>query len=104
MSHIYPELAQRQDFILKVIELEETGFEETLNTGLELLEGIMERTAGKKANLIPGKEAFKLYDTYGFPVELTREIAGGRGFSVDMDGFDKEMVTISGEIYDFFIV
>ncbi len=91
MGNIYPELVQRQDFILKVIELEEAGFNETLNTGLELLDGIMEKAAGKKANKISGKEAFRLYDTYGFPVELTKEIAAGRGFSVDMDGFEKEM-------------
>ncbi|MFC2070387.1 alanine--tRNA ligase, partial [Chloroflexota bacterium] len=91
MGHIYPELVQRQDFILKIIELEQEGFNETLSTGLELLDGIMEKTAGKKANVISGKDTFKLYDTYGFPVELTKEIAVERGFFVDMEGFDKEM-------------
>ncbi|MCL0057977.1 alanine--tRNA ligase [Dehalococcoidales bacterium] len=91
MGHIYPELRQRQDFIIKVIELEEARFRETLNTGLELLAGIMEEVTGKGENKIPGKQAFKLYDTYGFPVELTTEIAADRGLSVDLAGFDQEM-------------
>ena len=91
MGHIYPELTQRREFILKVIEIEETRFDETLTTGLELLDGIMEKATSKGKNRISGREAFKLYDTYGFPVELTREIAAGRGFSVDLAGFEKEM-------------
>ena len=91
MGHIYPEIVQRQDFIIKAIELEEARFSETLSTGLELLDGIMEEAASKGGNEISGKEAFKLYDTYGFPVELTQEIAADRGFSVDLEGFEKEM-------------
>ncbi len=91
MKHVYPELEQRQDFILKVIELEEAGFGETLSTGLELLDGIMKKASSKKAIRISGKDAFKLYDTYGFPVELTREIASDKGLSVDLDGFEREM-------------
>ena len=91
MGHIYPEIKQRQDFITKVIELEETRFSETLSTGLELLDGIMEELVNKGGKEIPGQEAFRLYDTYGFPVELTTEIAAGHDFSVDLDGFQKEM-------------
>ncbi len=91
MEHIYSEIGQRRDFITKVIELEEARFSETLNTGLELLDGIMEEAASKGRNKISGKKAFKLYDTYGFPVELTIEIAADRGFSVDLEGFEKEM-------------
>ncbi len=91
MKHVYPELEQRGDFILKVITQEETRFAETLNTGLELLDGIIKVAASKKSNIISGKDAFKLYDTYGFPVELTKEIAAERGFSVDLDGFKNEM-------------
>ena len=91
MGHIYPELRQRQDFILKVIETEETRFGETLNTGLELLDGIMEKTSSQIKYKISGKDAFNLYDTYGFPIELTAEIASNRGFSVDLAGFEKEM-------------
>ncbi len=91
MSHIYPELKQRQDFIIKVIKLEEAKFEETLSTGLEIIENFMAKEASQQAKQISGKDAFSLYDTYGFPVELTREIVAKAGFSVDMDGFEKEM-------------
>ncbi len=91
MGHIYPEIGQRRDFIIKVIELEEARFSETLSTGLELLDGIMEEAGIKGKDKISGKQAFKLYDTYGFPIELTTEIAAGRGFSVDLDGFEREM-------------
>ncbi|MGD9116155.1 MAG: alanine--tRNA ligase [Dehalococcoidia bacterium] len=89
MGHIYPELKQRRNFIQQVVESEETRFDETLSTGLELLDGIMRKAGGRKE--IAGAEAFKLYDTYGFPVELTREIAADKGYSVDIKGFEKEM-------------
>jgi alanyl-tRNA synthetase len=91
MGHVYPELVQRRDFILKVIELEEARFNETLNTGLELLDGIMEEAASKEKKIISGEDAFKLYDTYGFPVAGTAEVARERGFTVDMAGFETEM-------------
>jgi len=110
MNHIYPELKQRQDFIVKVIELEETQFEETLSTGLERIEILTPAAATQVAKnyiepaatpppskithvirIISGADAFKLYDTYGFPVELTREIAAKSGYTVDMAGYEKEM-------------
>ncbi len=91
MRHIYPEIGQRRDFIIKVIELEEARFRETIRTGVQLLDGIMEEAASKGKNKISGKQVFKLYDTYGFPVELTMEIAGRQGFSADLDAFEKEM-------------
>jgi alanyl-tRNA synthetase len=91
MSRVYPELKQRQDFINKVIQLEETRFEETLKTGLEIIDSIMSRKATKKTGQISGGDAFRLYDTYGFPVELTKEIVSKSGFSVDMAGFEEEM-------------
>jgi len=91
MSHVYPELAQRHDFMLKVIKAEEARFEETLSTGLELVDNIMEKATTRVKKRISGKEAFKLYDTYGFPVELTAEIAAGSDFTVDLEGFGKEM-------------
>jgi alanyl-tRNA synthetase len=91
MGHVYPELRQRQDFILQVIEDEEARFGETLSTGLELLDDIVAEAADRGKSEIPGEQAFKLYDTYGFPVELTQEIAAGRGFSVDLEGFELEM-------------
>jgi alanyl-tRNA synthetase len=91
MGHIYPELKKRRDFILQVIEDEETRFGATLSTGLELLDDIVAEAAKTGEKEISGERAFKLYDTYGFPVELTQEIAADRGFSVDLDGFEKEM-------------
>ncbi len=91
MGHIYPEIEQRQDFILKLIEVEETRFEETLSTGLELLDGITADLAKKGKSEISGKQAFKLYDTHGFPVEITREIAREHGVTVDEVGFEQEM-------------
>jgi alanyl-tRNA synthetase len=91
MGHIYPEIVPKRDFIIKVIESEEARFKETLSTGLELLDGTMEELASKGESKISGEKAFKLYDTHGFPVELTSEIATERGFSVDLEGFKQEM-------------
>jgi len=91
MGNIYPELIQRQEFILKVIELEEISFEETLNTGLELLGVIIGERETTKTGEISGEHVFRLYDTFGFPPELTSEIATGRGLTVDLKGFEKEM-------------
>jgi alanyl-tRNA synthetase len=91
MGHIYPELKKRRDFILQVIEDEETRFGATLSTGLELLDDIVAEAAKTGKKEISGGQAFKLYDTYGFPVELTQEIAADRGFSVDLDNFELEM-------------
>jgi alanyl-tRNA synthetase len=91
MGTVYPELVQRQDFIMRVIETEEERFGQTLTTGLELLDEIMDKVSVKKSGKIPGYQAFKLYDTYGFPIELTAEIANEGGFSVDLEGFDEEM-------------
>ena len=91
LGHIYPEIVQRQGFIIQVIELEVAKFGETLSTGLELLDGIVGKAASKGKNIISGKEVFRLYDTYGFPVELTQEVAAERGLSIDLSGFEREM-------------
>jgi alanyl-tRNA synthetase len=91
MRQVYPELEQRRELVLKVVELEESRFHETLNTGLTLLDNLIAGAAGQVLKKIPGTDVFKLYDTYGFPVELTCEIAARAGLSVDMDGFEKEM-------------
>jgi len=91
MGHVYPEIVQRRDFILRVVELEEARFGSTLSSGLDLLEEMMTEVSQKGVKEISGETAFKLYDTFGFPVELTREIAQGRGFTVDLDGFKQEM-------------
>lgn len=91
MGHLYPELAENRDFILRVIESEEARFSETLNTGLNLLTGIMEEAERREQRTISGEEVFFLYDTYGFPKELTAEIAAENGLSVDWDRFEKDM-------------
>jgi len=91
MGHIYPEIVKGGDFILRVIESEETRFSDALSTGLELLDEVVRETIKKGKNKIPGKEVFKLYDTYGFPIELTTEVVSRSGLSVDMAGFEKEM-------------
>ncbi len=91
MSGIYPELKQRRDFIFQVIEQEEKRFEETLSTGLEIIDSVLSKTFVKKTKKVSGKDTFRLYDTYGFPVELTKEIVEKSGFTVDMDGFESEM-------------
>ncbi len=83
----YPELAEKADYILKVINMEEDRFRQTLDAGLSMLEKkIAELTAAGEAQL-EGAEAFKLYDTYGFPVDLTREIAAEAGLALDEEGF-----------------
>ncbi|MCL2140758.1 MAG: alanine--tRNA ligase [Dehalococcoidia bacterium] len=87
----YPELFSRQDIILDVVCREEERFAETLNTGLELLDEIMSQEETKQQKMITGKDAFKLYDTYGFPVEITQEIAVSQGYRVDTTGFATEM-------------
>ena len=91
MAEAYPELRQRQSYIYQVVESEESKFRETLSTGLELLDGIMNRSSSEVKDRISGEDAFKLYDTYGFPVELTKEFANERGFSVDTDGRTDEL-------------
>ncbi|MFC1961757.1 alanine--tRNA ligase [Chloroflexota bacterium] len=91
MGRVYPEIVNRRDFILRVIELEEERFRETLSTGLQIIDEIMSQKSVQKGRQISGGDAFRLYDTYGFPVELTKEIVEKSGFSVDMAGFEREM-------------
>ena len=88
MSEAFPELVEKQTHIEKVIEAEEIGFNETLDRGLEQFGNIVNDLSGKT---ISGKEAFKLYDTFGFPVDLTVQMAREKGLSVDIEGFDKAM-------------
>lgn len=87
MGKAYPELAARQDFIERALKAEEDRFGETLEHGMK----VFEEVAGKSSAIIPGADVFRLYDTYGFPVDLTADIARERGLSVDMPGFDKAM-------------
>jgi alanyl-tRNA synthetase len=92
MKGAYPELATNSDFILGVITREEEKFRATLRNGLTILEDEMagDKKSSKQSQ-ISGTAAFTLHDTYGFPLELTQEIAGERGVAVDTDGFEREM-------------
>lgn len=83
----YPNLVERREFIKKTIATEEERFSQTLDQGLGILEKIIADLKGKNMSVLPGDEAFKLYDTYGFPLDLTKEIAGERGLEVDEEGF-----------------
>jgi alanyl-tRNA synthetase len=91
MGDAYPELEARQDFVARVIELEEEKFGRTLATGLGLLEELLERTRASGSTTLDGAEAFRLYDTYGFPIELTEELALEQGMAVDREAFDASM-------------
>lgn len=87
MEEQYPELKEKSDFILKVLEMEEKRFQETLTAGTELLTQEMERLQKEGKKALEGSSAFKLYDTYGFPWELTLEILSEQGLGLDEDGF-----------------
>ncbi len=87
----YPELKEKEEYILNIIDIEEKRFEETLEQGLFILESYMEDL--KEEGTLSGEAAFKLYDTYGFPLDLTKDILEEKGYLVDEDGFNKEMKT-----------
>ncbi|WP_019154619.1 alanine--tRNA ligase [Robertmurraya massiliosenegalensis] len=91
MSDFYPEVKGKTDFIQKVIKNEEERFHETLHEGLNILASIMKKEKDNGSNMIQGKDVFRLYDTYGFPVELTEEYAEEESMKVDHDGFELEM-------------
>lgn len=86
-ENAYPELSAKKDYIAKVISIEEERFDATIDTGLSLLSGIIEETEKNGGKTISGADAFKLYDTYGFPIDLTKEIIGEKGFTVDEEEF-----------------
>lgn len=85
----YPELDEKKDFIFKVITKEEEQFNKTIDQGLSILEGLQAQMEASGSTVLSGEEAFRLYDTYGFPVDLTREILEEKGFSIDEEGFEK---------------
>ncbi len=89
MGKIYPELEAKKEHVALVIKSEEERFEETLDLGLDLFEKVTERVRNEGGNAIPGKEVFQLYDTYGFPLDLTQVMAQEKGLSVDLPGFEK---------------
>ena len=87
MGYAYPDVIKNRDFILSVLTKEEERFRHTLRTGLTILDGEL----GDDTRLLSGPTAFLLHDTYGFPLELTQEIAGERDIRVDVEGFETEM-------------
>ena len=91
MGGAYPELPAQQELITKVIREEEESFLRTLATGISRLEGIIEATKSANEKVVDGKEAFTLFDTYGFPFDLTELICGEAGLKVDEAGFNAEM-------------
>lgn len=91
MEHVYPELRNGRNFILEVVKTEEDKFIATLDAGINLVEKTIAEATSKGKNYIEGKEVFRLYDTYGFPPELTAEVARERGLSVDLKSFKIEM-------------
>jgi alanyl-tRNA synthetase len=91
MGDQYPELRQRSAHIASVVEAEEVRFRQTLDRGLGLLEERLEVLGAAKQRRLPGADAFQLYDTYGFPLDLTEVICAERGFEVDNDGYKKAL-------------
>ncbi len=83
----YPLLKEKHDYILKVISMEEERFNQTIDSGLSILSSIIDGLKADKKTLLSGDDAFRLYDTYGFPIDLTREIAEEAGLSVDEETF-----------------
>ncbi len=88
----YTELGEKADYIKKVLALEEERFDATIDAGLSILDDIIAKAKAENKTVIEGADAFKLYDTFGFPIDLTREIAEENGFTTDMDTFNALML------------
>jgi alanyl-tRNA synthetase len=86
MGHVFPELRNHRDFVLTTLRLEEERFQQAYENGYSVLMDALEG-----ASELPGEVVFRLWDTYGFPIEMTQEMAGERGIAVDMEGFEREM-------------
>lgn len=91
MSGAYPELLESTDMIKKVLKLEEERFAHTLCSGMGILDKLIDEVKSSGETKVPGSELFKLYDTYGFPLDLAQDIAEDNGLEVDHQGFDEEM-------------
>ena len=87
----YPELVEKQDMILKVLTTEEERFYATLDTGMNMLMNKLEELKNADVNILGGEDSFKMYDTYGFPVDLMEEILAEEGFTLDEEAFKAEM-------------
>jgi alanyl-tRNA synthetase len=91
MGHAYQELIEKQDHIEKIIESEEKKFHETINEGIKMASDIVEKAKKEGKKILSGHEAFVLYDTFGFPLDLTKDLAEENGLTVDIDGFEQKM-------------
>jgi len=91
MGHVYPELLKNHSLIQEVVKLEEEKFTSTLDAGINLVDKAVDEALRQGRNVITGEEAFRFWDTYGFPMELTIEIAQEKGLDIDVDGFAAEM-------------
>jgi len=87
----YPELRQKQDYITRVIKSEEESFAKTIDAGMQIFEGILAEHKAKGETMFSGSDAFKLYDTYGFPIDLTAEMVGDEGMTLDSEEFKRLM-------------
>lgn len=87
----YPELVDKQEYIHKILSVEENSFYKTIDNGMEILKADMEEMKANGETVMSGEKSFRLYDTYGFPIDLTREILEEAGMSVDDDAFTAEM-------------
>lgn len=87
----YPELVEKHDYIIKMIKNEETHFAKTLDNGIQILDGYMEEMKAAGNTELSGDLTFKLYDTYGFPLEVTQEILEENGMTADVEGFNENM-------------
>lgn len=91
MGDVFPEIIEKKDYISKVIKAEEESFNATLDRGIELFDEVVKKLQKKKEKIIPGEDVFKLYDTYGFPVDLTNVMAREIGFAIDEIRFNELM-------------
>ena len=87
----YPELVEKQDYIFKILSIEENSFYKTIDKGMEILKADMEEMKAASEKVMSGEKSFRLYDTYGFPVDLTKEILAEEGMEIDEDAFTAEM-------------
>ena len=91
MGDVFPEVIEKKDYVKKVIKAEEESFNATLDRGIELFDEVVKRLIKQNLKIVPGEDVFKLYDTFGFPVDLTNVMAREINFAIDEDGFNKLM-------------
>jgi alanyl-tRNA synthetase len=91
MGDVFPEVVEKKDYVKKVIKAEEESFNATLDRGIELFDEVVKKLIKQNLKVIPGEDVFKLYDTFGFPVDLTNVMAREIDFAIDEDGFNKLM-------------